>query len=137
MPQPKPRTDSGHGHVFPRLDGFVARCGGPSICPECAKDFAQITSLKDQMTAPPKYQSIPTPPARPMSDLPDSPQPFALSMRACPDGHWVIGTYGNSFGVFDSTAALVEYLRATADRVEREGADYGKERANRAAEEEK
>ena len=70
MPQPKPRTDSGHGHVFPRLDGFVARCGGPSICPECAKDFAQITSLKDQMTAPPKYQSIPTPPARPNGSLP-------------------------------------------------------------------
>ena len=70
-----------------------------------------------------------------MSDLPDSPQPFALSMQPFPDGHWVIGTYGNSFGVFDSTAALVEYLRATADRVEREGADYGKERANTSSEE--
>ena len=65
-----------------------------------------------------------------MSDLPKSPDPFALSMQPFPDGHWVMGTYGNSFGVFDSTAALVEYLRATADRVEREGADYGKERAN-------
>ena len=65
-----------------------------------------------------------------MSDLPDSPQPFALSMQPFPDGHWVMGTYGNSFGVFDSTAALVEYLRATADRVEREWAEYVEGRAN-------
>ena len=70
-----------------------------------------------------------------MSDLPDSPQPFGLSMQPFSDGHWVIGSYGNSFGVFDSAAALVEYLRATADRVEREWAAYVKERANLPAEE--
>lgn len=28
----------GHGHVFPRDDGGVARCGGPAICAECALD---------------------------------------------------------------------------------------------------
>ena len=65
-----------------------------------------------------------------MSDLPKSPDPFALSMQPFPDGHWVMGTYGNSFGVFDSTAALVEYLRATADRVEREWVQYVEGRAN-------
>ncbi len=69
-----------------------------------------------------------------MSDLPDRPPPFALSMQPFPDGHWVIGTYGNSFGVFDSTAALVEYLRATADRVEREWAEYMEGRANTSSE---
>lgn len=30
----------GHGHVFPRPDGVVARCGGPAICSECAHDAA-------------------------------------------------------------------------------------------------
>lgn len=31
----------GHGHVYPRPDGVRARCGGPSICSECAKDAAR------------------------------------------------------------------------------------------------
>ena len=26
----------GHGHIFPRNDGFLARCGGPTICKECS-----------------------------------------------------------------------------------------------------
>lgn len=26
----------GHGHVVPRADGCVARCGGPAICRDCA-----------------------------------------------------------------------------------------------------
>lgn len=30
--------NTGHGHVFPRPDGFKARCGGPGLCPECAND---------------------------------------------------------------------------------------------------
>ena len=126
MPQPTPRTDSGHGHVFPRLDGFVARCGGPAMCPECAKDFAQVFSIAPR----PRRRRRAAQGAGEVSDLPENPQPFALSMRPSPDGHWVMGTYGNSFGVFDSTAALVEYLRATADRVEREWAQRVKERAN-------
>jgi hypothetical protein len=28
----------GHGHVFARPDGAKARCGGPGICSECARD---------------------------------------------------------------------------------------------------
>jgi hypothetical protein len=29
---------SGHGHVTPNPDGSKARCGGPSLCPECARE---------------------------------------------------------------------------------------------------
>ncbi len=32
----------GHGHVFKRDDGQVARCGGPGFCPECSLDQAQL-----------------------------------------------------------------------------------------------
>ena len=31
----------GHGHVTPRPDGKRMRCGGPSICAQCAKEAAQ------------------------------------------------------------------------------------------------
>lgn len=31
----------GHGHVYPRPDGARAKCGGPLICAECAKDQAR------------------------------------------------------------------------------------------------
>jgi hypothetical protein len=34
----------GHGHVYPRTDGFKARCGGPVICRECAVDAARKAS---------------------------------------------------------------------------------------------
>jgi hypothetical protein len=29
----------GHGHVFPRADGLLSRCGGPAICSECAEEY--------------------------------------------------------------------------------------------------
>jgi hypothetical protein len=32
---------SNHGHVTPRPDGVKARCGGPALCSECAKELAQ------------------------------------------------------------------------------------------------
>lgn len=32
----------GHGHVYPRVDGVKARCGGPKICKECALDKARL-----------------------------------------------------------------------------------------------
>lgn len=35
-----PGTNTGHGHVWPRPDGSVARCGGPGLCPQCARDEA-------------------------------------------------------------------------------------------------
>lgn len=31
----------GHGHVYVRPDGARARCGGPALCAECAKDAAR------------------------------------------------------------------------------------------------
>lgn len=31
-------TNTGHGHVWPRPDGVKARCGGPAMCTECARD---------------------------------------------------------------------------------------------------
>jgi hypothetical protein len=34
--------NTGHGHVWPRLDGIKARCGGPKICRECALDKARL-----------------------------------------------------------------------------------------------
>lgn len=33
--------DTRHGHVVPRPDGVKARCGGPAICPVCAREAAQ------------------------------------------------------------------------------------------------
>jgi hypothetical protein len=32
---------TGHGHVTPRADGGMARCGGPALCPECARERAE------------------------------------------------------------------------------------------------
>jgi hypothetical protein len=29
-------NDTGHGHVTPRLDGSLARCGGPGLCSACS-----------------------------------------------------------------------------------------------------
>ena len=34
----RPLVNIGHGHVYPRADGALARCGGPALCPECARD---------------------------------------------------------------------------------------------------
>lgn len=33
--------NTGHGHVFLRPDGVRMRCGGPTICHECALDQAR------------------------------------------------------------------------------------------------
>lgn len=32
------RHNLGHGWVWKREDGAKARCGGPALCPECARD---------------------------------------------------------------------------------------------------
>src|SRR5689334_18771042 len=39
--------NTGHGHVYPRPDGVKARCGGPSLCSECARDYARYAREKD------------------------------------------------------------------------------------------
>lgn len=33
-----PGTSTGHGHVWERLDGVKARCGGTGVCPVCRAD---------------------------------------------------------------------------------------------------
>jgi hypothetical protein len=33
---------AGHGHVTPNADGTKARCGGPSICSDCAAEWSAI-----------------------------------------------------------------------------------------------
>lgn len=38
--------NSGHGHVFPRPDGVMARCGGPGICIECVLDKVRADNAK-------------------------------------------------------------------------------------------
>jgi hypothetical protein len=35
-------SNTGHGHVWPRPDGHKARCGGPALCAECARDYARV-----------------------------------------------------------------------------------------------
>ncbi len=35
---------SGHGHVTPNANGFKARCGGPAICEECARELAGLAT---------------------------------------------------------------------------------------------
>ena len=32
----------GHGHVIKNQNGTVARCGGPAICTECARELASL-----------------------------------------------------------------------------------------------
>lgn len=32
------QTNCGHGHVIPNADGLKARCGGPLLCIDCARD---------------------------------------------------------------------------------------------------
>lgn len=39
--------DSRHGHVVPRPDGAKARCGGPAICAQCAREAAQEAAAKE------------------------------------------------------------------------------------------
>ena len=33
-----PGTNTGHGHVWPRPDGYRMRCGGPAMCAVCRED---------------------------------------------------------------------------------------------------
>jgi hypothetical protein len=40
-------TNTGHGHVWERPDGVKARCGGPSMCTECARDQALAAERGD------------------------------------------------------------------------------------------
>lgn len=37
--------NKGHGHVYKRPDGVQARCGGPRMCTECARDLAERAGI--------------------------------------------------------------------------------------------
>lgn len=38
--------NSGHGHVFKRPDGKLARCGGPGLCKDCSVDLEKQVRTK-------------------------------------------------------------------------------------------
>lgn len=50
----------GHGHVFPRPDGVRARCGGPALCRECARDLARRNAVeaKQPIRSPADWQDF-------------------------------------------------------------------------------
>lgn len=35
-------SNTGHGHVRPRADGRLARCGGPGLCAACSQEAAAM-----------------------------------------------------------------------------------------------
>lgn len=40
---------SGHGHVTPNKNGFLARCGGPGLCSACNREAAiEWKKMKDR-----------------------------------------------------------------------------------------
>lgn len=44
--------NEGHGHVYPRDDGVLARCGGPGICAKCSADQARKDSAAGSVILP-------------------------------------------------------------------------------------
>jgi hypothetical protein len=42
-------ANTGHGHVRPRPDGVKARCGGPALCSECAREQATVPPTNEQL----------------------------------------------------------------------------------------
>ena len=49
---------SGHGHVVPNPDGSKAGCGGPFICPDCAREKATMSIDETQSQKPSERQAI-------------------------------------------------------------------------------
>lgn len=45
--------NSGHGHVHPRPDKVVARCGGPKLCEQCARELAEVQQTQANTLAGP------------------------------------------------------------------------------------
>lgn len=88
----------GHGHVFARPDGVRARCGGPAICSECAKDLAAYHQAKLD----PKATKEPAPPSRHYSEILDSFAAFRLEkvpkgfggLGVPYDSHFLCAVYG-------------------------------------------
>jgi len=47
-PLPAAARNVGHGHVFPRPDGRLSRCGGPALCRTCSDDAAKRETAREQ-----------------------------------------------------------------------------------------
>lgn len=43
-----PGTNTGHGHLWKRPDGMVARCGGEALCAACRKDAERLEVVSGQ-----------------------------------------------------------------------------------------
>lgn len=48
-----------HGHVKPRKDGALARCGGPGICAQCADEAQWVAFCERLATAIPPARMPP------------------------------------------------------------------------------
>lgn len=79
-------SNTGHGHVFPRPDGVKARCGGPSLCSECVRDYARYAREKDasfeagRVNAPSGTTSEPVA-TEPQGSAGESPAPTPLTSK--------------------------------------------------------
>lgn len=87
--------NSGHGHVFPRPDKVVARCGGPALCLTCKGDEARKKS--DEQAASENW-----PPIQPGS-------PVTAPCVAVPEGY--DGTEAEAIGL-----AAAGAVQAIADQ---------------------
>lgn len=53
------KTDCGHGHVYPSLSGYRARCGGPGLCAMCSRDAAtKAMGMESQRVVPVKHECV-------------------------------------------------------------------------------
>lgn len=47
------KTDCGHGHVYPTVSGYMAKCGGPGLCAMCSRDAAsKAMGMENQRVVP-------------------------------------------------------------------------------------
>lgn len=94
-------TNAGHGHVWKRPDGQRARCGGPSICSQCAKDLARSRSC--QPPDPDRIKAI----AEYVGELEEQNRQLAMSAKYAIEAH--------ATGRFEPAQAAVENLKNTLD----------------------
>jgi hypothetical protein len=71
-----PGTNSGHGHVWKRPDGIVARWGGPGLCRECREDKERVVTAAADIQA--VYLAAVEEKAAIMKELEDVPGATAL-----------------------------------------------------------
>jgi hypothetical protein len=78
---------SGHGHVNPNPDGSKARCGGPAICPVCARELgAEQAAIAAKLRSPAYSRHLMTIEAGPANELDPDSEVMAFVSR-CICGH--------------------------------------------------